>query len=128
MEAIQEQALRAEEMRRLALCSNDANALGALLSDRLVFVHSSGTRDERQTLLLKISSGAIRYLEVEFSQMQTQPLLGEQHVLVTGVMRARIMVAGEVRAICSRYLAVWCTECDGSLRMVAHQGTALPVD
>ena len=128
MQAIQDQALVAEEKRRAALGSNDVDALKPLLSDRLVFVHSSGTLDDKQQLLQKISSSTIRYLDIAFSQLQTQVLLGEQHVLVTGFMRARILVAGAERSVRSRYLAVWSVEADGCMRLVAHQGTALPLD
>lgn len=128
MQVIQDQALVAEEKRRAALGSNDVDALKPLLSDRLVFVHSSGTLDDKQQLLQKISSGTIRYLDIAFSQLQTQVLLGEQHVLVTGFMRARILVAGAERSVRSRYLAVWSVEADGCMRLVAHQGTALPLD
>ena len=128
MQVIQDQALVAEEKRRAALGSNDVDALKPLLSDRLVFVHSSGTLDDKQQLLQKISSSTIRYLDIAFSQLQTQVLLGEQHVLVTGFMRARILVAGAERSVRSRYLAVWSVEADGGMRLVAHQGTALPLD
>ena len=128
MQAIREKALISEEKRRTALSCNDAEALQSLLSDRLVFVHSSGTEDGKQQLLQKISTGAIRYLDIAFSQQQAQVLSGEQHVMVSGIMRARIMVADAERSVRSRYLAVWSVEVDGCLRLVAHQGTALPLD
>lgn len=117
----------AEAKRCQALQRNDAAALAALLSDQLVFVHSSGTQDSKAQLLDKIRDGVIRYQEVRLTPQRVQLLAGERSAVVGGEMNATIVVAGAERRVRSSYLAVWSLEDDGPLRLVAHQGTALPL-
>ena len=45
--------------------------------------------------------------------------------LVSGVVDAQVVLDGREQRVLSRYLAVWCIESDGALRLLAHQGTPL---
>jgi hypothetical protein len=122
-----EEGLRAAEAARLqAMQNNDGAALGALLSDALIYQHSSGARDTRQSYLGRMASGALRYDKVEFLTPEFR-LFG--HVgLVHARMLATVVRDGAPREIANSYLAVWeyDRECDASAwKLVALQGTTV---
>ena len=60
----------AEEQRRQAMLGGDIAALEALLSDGLVYVHSTGGRDTKTTYLNKLASGSLKYLSLSFEDLQ----------------------------------------------------------
>ncbi len=122
-----EDALHWEQLRRAAMLAGDSAALEALLSGDIVYVHSTGARDNRGSYLRKIREGAMRYLCLEWSDQQAQVLPGA--ALVTGHMHATVLKDGQEKQVRSQFLAVWAPEPshEGSAwRLRAHQGTPLP--
>lgn len=97
--------LAAEEARRQAMLAGDVAKLDALLSDALVYVHSSGGVDSKQSYLDKLARGVMRYETLEFIAPQAR-LIG-QAGLLNARMRARVENAGARREVASSYLAVW---------------------
>ncbi len=126
MPTLTEAVLACEKQRENALLAHDTAALGELLAQGVVFVHSSATADTKVQLLDKLNMQRLRYESLHFSDLQVTPLAGERSAMLWGVMNARIVVAGVTKAVRSRYLAVWAYDPDGQLRMQAHQGTPLP--
>jgi len=114
----------AEFARQGALAANDACLLGALLDEKLVFVHSSGTVDDRQSLIEKIETGRIQYKTVELQPCKVLPV-GCDTWAVWGKMNAQIVVANTLRQVSSSYITVWVLQEDGVLRLALHQGTPL---
>jgi hypothetical protein len=122
-------ALIAEEQRRQAMLGGDIAALDALLSEGLVYVHSTGGRDSKTTYLDKLASGSLKYLTLSFEDLQVHAAgPGE---MVTGRMSAEVVIGGQSKAIRSLFLTVWMPEpgADGrqGLRMLAYQGAPCPV-
>lgn len=115
-------ALLAEAKRRAALIANDTDALGNLMAPGLVYVHSTGGRDSRESYLDSISSGALRYLAVSFSDLQVHRL-SDQAAVVTGRMSAAIHRHGQDRQVNSHFMTVWACDADQRWRLHAHQGT-----
>ncbi|MGH6628008.1 MAG: nuclear transport factor 2 family protein [Burkholderiaceae bacterium] len=128
MEAPTEQSVLAwEQQRRTALLTGDAEALAPLLSDALVYVHSTAARDGKASYLAKLRDGALRYLSLEFDQLQAQ--VSDGAALVTGHVRATVRKDGQDKAVRSMFLTVWLPEPAGAAvvwRLRAHQGTPLP--
>lgn len=116
--------LAAEERRRQALLSADLEALQALLADALVYVHSTGGCDRKASYLAKLSGGGLKYMSVNFHDMQVQHL--QQAAVVTGRMAAQITKDGEPKTVASLFMTVWGCGVDGVWRLHAHQGTLLP--
>lgn len=114
----------AEFARQKALAANDANLLGTLLAENLVFVHSSGTVDDRHSLLGKLENGRIRYQSVSLQPLKVLAL-GADTWALWGEMEANIVVANTERQVASSYVTVWVLQADGVLRLVLHQGTPL---
>jgi hypothetical protein len=100
-----ENSLRAAEAARLqAMQNNDGAALGALLSDILIYQHSSGARDTRQSYL----AGSLHYDKVEFLTPEFRLIGGGGCVgMVHGRMLATVVRDGTPREIANSYLAVW---------------------
>ena len=116
-----------EQRRREALLAGDITALEGLLSDALVYVHSTAARDTRDSYLRKIRDGALRYLRLELSDLQAQVLPGA--ALVTGRMNATVLKDGQEKQVSSVFLTVWVPEpsdAGSAWRLRAHQGTPLP--
>ncbi len=119
--------LQREQLRRDAMLSGDSAALEALLSDALVYVHSTGAHDTRDSYLRKIRDGAMRYLHLELCGLQAQVLPGV--ALVTGTMQATVLKGGQEKHVNSVFLSVWApdpSDMGGAWRLRAHQGTPLP--
>lgn len=116
-----------EQLRRDAMLAGDSAALEALLSDAIVYVHSTGARDTRDSYLRKIRDGALRYLRLEFSDLHAQVTQGA--ALVTGSMRATVLKDGQEKQVSSVFLTVWVPEPSDvgvPWRLRAHPGTPLP--
>lgn len=118
--------LQLEQRRREALLAGDGAALEALLSPDIVYMHSTGTRDTRTSYLHKIREGALRYLRLEWSNLQVQVLPAA--ALVTGRMDATVRKDGQDKPVRSAFLTVWVAEpgtVGSAWRLRAHQGTPL---
>ena len=113
----------AEDERYAAMLAGDSGRLAGLLSGRLAYMHSSGHRDGKDSLLAKISKGALAYVAIEHPVSQVIAL-GDT-VLVTGEMRGDILVDNKPKHIANDVLAVWGNE-DGTWRLIAFQPTPLP--
>lgn len=116
-----------EQLRRAAMLAGDSAALEALLSPDIVYVHSTGTRDTRGSYLHKIREGAMRYLLLDWSDLQVQLL--PEVALVNGRMDATVLRDGQEKQVRSIFLTVWTarsTDRASAWRLCAHQGTPLP--
>ncbi|WP_159912643.1 nuclear transport factor 2 family protein [Pantoea sp. 18069] len=95
----------AEESRRQAMLAADTQRLSELLSQQLVYVHSNGGRDNRDSYLDKLASGRLRYATLEFAAPQIR-LIGRAG-MVHSLMRATVLRDGGQHAVASSTLAVW---------------------
>lgn len=122
-------ALIAEEQRRQAMLGGNIAALDGLLSEGLVYVHSTGGGDTKTTYLDKLASGNLKYLSLSFEDLQVHGAGPVQ--VVTGRMSAEVSIGGQSKALRSLFLTVWMPEpgADGQqvMRMLAYQGAPYPV-
>lgn len=109
-----------EQQRQTAMLAGDVPALNALLADSLVYVHSTGARDSKQSYLEKIEDKSMRYLSLQFDDIEA---VGQESVgIVTGKMSATVLKDGAEKTVRSYYMTVWVRQ-NGSWVMQAHQGT-----
>jgi hypothetical protein len=118
-------ALALEERRRQALLAGDVLALQDLLADGLVYVHSTGVCDRKDSYLNKLSGGSLKYLALNFSDLQVQSL--PQVAVVNGRMAAVVSKDGHRKDVASLFMTVWACGEDGAWRLHAHQGTSAPL-
>ncbi|MFJ9368647.1 nuclear transport factor 2 family protein [Nocardia sp. NPDC101769] len=94
-----------EEMRTLALVEGRYDEVAAIYDDRLVYTHSTGARDDKATTLGRLMEGTLRY-EVIDHDLDHIEVVGDT-ALVTGRLRATVVVAGGRREIESSTSMVW---------------------
>ena len=112
-----------DQKRMHAMAQKDITTLNALLSDDLVYTHSTARLDTKQSLIRAMESGATVYTAVEPSDVQAQDL-GDA-VVLTGVARISVMARGNPNSFSVRFTDVYANK-GGQWQMVTWQSTRLP--
>jgi ketosteroid isomerase-like protein len=112
------------DRRRMdAMGAKDLAALDALISDDLVYTHSSARLDTKKSLIGAMESGATVYSSVVPSDVKAQDL-GDT-VVLSGSARIGVMSQGRPNSFAVRFTDVWSNK-GGKWQMVAWQSTRLP--
>ena len=121
-----EQAVRGAEDRRFAaMLAGDWDALAALCDPRLIYTHSSGVADTRDSYLEKCRSGYYAYHHIDHPISTI--LMLDDAALVFGEMNAEITSGGKPKTLRNLTLTVWHRGRDDSeWRMIGFQPTAPP--
>ena len=112
-----------DQKRMQAMAQKDIMALNALLSDDLVYTHSTARIDTKKSLIGAMESGATVYTAVEPSDVKAQDL-GDA-VVLTGVARISVMSRGNPNTFSVRFTDVYANK-GGQWQMVTWQSTRLP--
>ncbi len=119
-----EDTIRAlEDERYAAMLAADAGTLDRLLSDRLVYSHSTGGQDTKASYLGKFRDKVLAYESIDHPIDQV--IVAGGAAIVIGAMNARAYVGGELRLLRNRACAVWADE-DGTWRLLVFQPTPQP--
>jgi hypothetical protein len=112
-----------DKKRMSAMAQKDVTTLKALLSDELVYTHSSARLDTKQSLIGAMESGSTVYTAVEPSDVKARDL-GDA-VVLTGSCRISVMSNGRPNTFGVRFTDVYANK-GGQWQMVAWQSTRLP--
>ncbi|MGA0542233.1 nuclear transport factor 2 family protein [Neotabrizicola sp. VNH66] len=113
-----------EAARYDAMLRRDRAALDAMFDEDLVYTHSFGDRDSKQSYLDRLSAGFFDYIEI--GHQIERILLREGCATVTGIMTARAIVGGEARSLHNSYTSVWTRTAAGhAWQMLAFQPTPI---
>lgn len=112
-----------DRRRMNAMAQKDIATLNALLSDRLVYTHSSAQLDTKQSLIGAMESGATVYTALEPSDVQAADF--GNVVVLTGKARIHVTLHGRPNAFSVRFTDVY-AEMNGQWQMVAWQSTRIP--
>jgi ketosteroid isomerase-like protein len=112
-----------DKKRMQAMAQKDIATLKAVLSDDLVYTHSTARLDTKQSLIGAMESGTTVYTAVEPSDVKAQDL-GEA-VVLTGAARIHVMSNGRPVNFGVRFTDVYVNK-GGQWQMVAWQSTRLP--
>jgi ketosteroid isomerase-like protein len=112
-----------DKKRMTAMAQKDVATLNALLADDLVYTHSSGRLDTKQSLIGAMESGATVYTVVEPSDVKAQDL-GDA-VVLTGSCRISVMSGGRPNSFGVRFTDVYANK-GGRWQMATWQSTRLP--
>jgi len=112
-----------DKQRMTAMAQKDIATLNRLLSDDLVYTHSSARLDTKQSLIGNMESGSTVYTAVEPSHVKAQDL-GDT-VVLTGSCRIGVMSQGRSNSFSVRFTDVYANK-GGNWQMVAWQSTRLP--
>jgi ketosteroid isomerase-like protein len=112
-----------DKRRMHAMAQKDIATLNALLSDDLVYTHSSARLDTKKSLIGAMTSGTTVYTAVEPADVKAQDL-GDV-VVLTGLARIRVTSNGNPINLNVRFTDVYANK-GGQWQMVAWQSTRLP--
>lgn len=115
--------LRLEDERYAAMLAKDIRALERLLDEQLVYMHSSGIADTKESYIRGLRDGVWDYQRIDRTE-QTVKVSGDT-ALVFNRLAISIKVRGEQKALDNRALAVWLRR-DGAWRLLALQSGAVP--
>ena len=112
-----------DRKRMTAMAEKDIPTLNDIISDDLIYTHSSARLDTKQSLIGNMESGATVYNSVEPSEVKAQDL--GSAVVLTGVARIRVTSGGKPNAFGVRFTDVYANK-GGKWQMVTWQSTRLP--
>jgi hypothetical protein len=112
-----------DAQRMTAMSQGDVGTLNALISDDLVYTHSSARLDTKQSLIENMQTGKTVYTAVVPSDVRAQDC-GDA-VVVTGVARISVNSGGNAMNFGVRFTDVWVNK-GGNWQMIAWQSTRLP--
>ena len=94
-----------EKQRKEAMLAGDVAALDALISDRLIYLHSTGDRDGKASYLDQLRGGTMTYRRIGTPDVEVH-VVGDT-AIVFGRMDADVTRDGTDRTLDYDYLAVW---------------------
>lgn len=111
--------LQADEARQKAMMAGDAAALGKVLSDTLLFVHSDGRIESKSDYVKNMLAGDTEYVNVRTEDVRTmEPSPGV--LILIGGQKMRKRLGTTWSEISLRFMSVWRYE-EMGWRMVAWQ-------
>jgi ketosteroid isomerase-like protein len=111
-----------DRQRMTAMAEKDIASLNRLLSDDLIYTHSTARLDTKTSLISAMESGATVYTSVEPSEVVAQDL-GDA-VVLTGVAAISVNSGGKANAFRVRFTDVYANK-GGAWQMVTWQSTKL---
>ena len=112
-----------DQRRMTAMAQKDVAALKNMLCKGLVYTHSSGRQDTKQSLLDGMESGTTVYTSMVPSEVKAQDF--GNVVVLTGVAAISVNSRGKPNSFRVRFTDVYENQ-NGTWRMVTWQSTKLP--
>lgn len=110
-----------DDERMQAMLAADVDRLGQLLSDDLVYMHTTGDRDTKTSYLGKVRSAFVEYKYIE--RVEERTFVHGEVAYVTGRHIGLSVLEGQPRLMDSFFLAIW-KVVGGRWRLCAWQATA----
>ena len=112
-----------DKKRMSAMAQKDIATLNEVISDDLIYTHSSARLDTKQSLIGNMESGSTVYTSVVPSDVKAQDL-GDT-VVLTGSCRISVNSGGRANSFGVRFTDVYAKK-GGRWQMVTWQSTRLP--
>jgi hypothetical protein len=112
-----------DQKRMTAMAQKDVAALKNMLCKTLVYTHSSGRLDTKESLIAGMESGKTVYTSIVPSDVKAQDL--GNAVVLTGVAAIGVNSNGKPNAFRVRFTDVYENQ-NGTWRMVTWQSTKIP--
>jgi hypothetical protein len=112
-----------DRKRMTAMAQKDIAALKNMLCKGLVYTHSSGRQDTKESLINGMESGTTVYTSMVPSEVKTQDL--GNAVVLTGVAAISVNSHGKPNSFRVRFTDVYENQ-NGTWRMITWQSTKLP--
>jgi hypothetical protein len=112
-----------DRKRMTAMAEKDIRTLNDIISEELVYTHSSARLDTKQSLIGNMESGSTVYTSVVPSNVKAQDL-GDT-VVLTGECKISVNANGRPNSFGVRFTDVYANK-GGKWQMVTWQSTKLP--
>ncbi|MDB5864148.1 MAG: hypothetical protein JWO70_1954 [Betaproteobacteria bacterium] len=112
-----------DKQRMTAMAQKDVAALKNMICKGLVYTHSSGRQDTKQSLLDGMESGSTVYTSMVPSDVKAQDL--GNAVVLTGIAAISVDSKGKSNSFRVRFTDVYENQ-NGTWRMITWQSTKLP--
>jgi ketosteroid isomerase-like protein len=112
-----------DKQRMDAMAKKDLTALNTLISDDLIYTHSSAKLDTKKSLIGNMEAGSTVYTSLVPSDVKAQDL-GDT-VVLTGSCKISVMSQGRPNSFGVRFTDVWANN-GGKWQMVTWQSTRTP--
>ena len=103
----------------------DEAGLVTLLHDDLIYIHSSGNIDGKQSHIASVAERTVVYEAFSLSDVRFVEV-DRNTVLRTGSVRIAVVVRGNPKALHVAFIEVWTKAGGGEWRMISWQSTSLP--
>jgi len=90
--------LRLEDERSRAVMAGDVAVLERLMSDHIVYTHSSGRQDTKRSFIASVTGGAVKYRRIHRR---------DGFAFLTGAIEIDVETSGQLRHLVLRYSNVW---------------------
>jgi len=104
-DAAEAEILKLDEERSRAMIAADAAALERLMSDDIVYTHSSGRLDSKKSFIASIAGGTVKYRRINRKEAATS--LREGFAFLTGAVEIDVETGGKVLNLNLRFSNVW---------------------
>ncbi len=116
----QQTLVDADLLRREAMISGDMDSLDQLLSDELVWTHSSGKTEGKAEVMTAIKTGSVKYEVLTIDDYTIKEY--NDIAIYLGILNGSASRDGIEKNLRSKFLSVWQKE-DASYRLLAWQST-----
>ena len=111
--------LRSDVARLKAMGAGDGVALGRILSDAVVFVHSDGRSESKADYIKAMTAGDTAYSDLKTAEVNARQIATDV-IVVTGAQEMKKKLGPTWSEIKLRFISVWRNEA-GTWRLVAWQ-------
>lgn len=111
--------LHSDQARLKAMAAADGTALGKILSDEVIFVHSDGRNESKADYIRNMIAGDTAYADLKTADLNARQVAAEV-VVLTGAQEMRKRLGPTWSEIKLRFISVWRNE-GGTWRMIAWQ-------
>lgn len=118
-----EMIIELDRKRMTAMGEKDIAALNKMLCKGLIYTHSSGRQDTKESLIKGMETGSTVYVSVVPSEVKAQDL--GNAVVLTGIAAISSTSHGKPNAFRVRFTDVYENQ-NGTWRMVTWQSTKIP--
>jgi hypothetical protein len=118
-ESATDAVLRLDGLRLTAMMAGDGAALGRVLSDEVIFVHSDGRSEAKADYIKNMTAGDTAYADLKTADLRARQISADV-VVLAGAQEMRKKLGPTWSEIKLRFLSVWRNE-GGTWRMVAWQ-------
>jgi ketosteroid isomerase-like protein len=120
---IEKELLRLDDERSRAMIAADTTILGRLMSNDIVYTHSSGRLDSKSSFIDSLKSGAVKYRRINRREAAVSVRGG--YAFLTGAVEIDVDAGGRSLHLNLRFSNVW-EETPAGWQQVLWQSTPIP--